>query len=167
MHHVSGEEFMSDHDEILIALRRIIRAVDLRSKTLVKETGLTAPQLVVLQALARSGPIKPSTLSRNVSLSQPTITAILDRLTASGLVKRAKSDTDRRAVLAELTEEGSAAAARSPQLLQAGFIEAFHQLPSWERHMLIASLQRVAALMNAEAIDASPILAAGESLDHR
>lgn len=158
---------MSDHDEILIALRRIIRAVDLRSKTLVKETGLTAPQLVVLQALARSGATKPSALSREVSLSQPTVTAILERLTKAGLVKRAKSDEDRRAVLAELTEKGADVAASSPQLLQAGFIEAFHQLPSWERHMLIASLQRIAALMNAEGLDASPILAAGEALDHR
>ncbi|MGJ3231837.1 MAG: MarR family winged helix-turn-helix transcriptional regulator [Oceanicaulis sp.] len=158
---------MSDHDEILIALRRIIRAVDLRSKTLVKETGLTAPQLVVLQALARSGAVKPSALSRSVSLSQPTVTAILERLTAAGLVKRARTDSDRRAVLAELTEEGLAVAARSPQLLQAGFIDAFHKLPSWERHMLIASLQRIAALMNAEDLDASPILAAGESLDQR
>lgn len=158
---------MNDHDEILIALRRIIRAVDLRSKTLVKETGLTAPQLVVMQALARGGATKPSALSRTVSLSQPTVTAILERLTAAGLVKRDKSDTDRRAVLAELTEAGVQAAANSPQLLQAGFIEAFHELPSWERHMLIASLQRIAALMNAEAIDASPILDAGEAIDNR
>jgi DNA-binding MarR family transcriptional regulator len=158
---------MSDHDEILIALRRIIRAVDLRSKTLVKETGLTAPQLVVMQALARNGATKPSALSREVSLSQPTVTAILERLTAAGLVKRAKSEADRRAVLAELTDAGLAATARSPQLLQAGFIDAFHKLPTWEQHMLIASLQRVAELMNAEKIDASPILAAGEALDHR
>ncbi|MEQ8433202.1 MAG: MarR family transcriptional regulator [Oceanicaulis sp.] len=158
---------MNDHDEILIALRRIIRAVDLRSKTLVKETGLTAPQLVVMQALAKSGATKPSVLSRKVSLSQPTVTAILERLTAAGLVTRAKSDTDRRAVLAELSEAGAAAAASSPQLLQAGFIEAFRELPSWEQHMLIASLQRIAALMNAESIDASPILAAGEALDNR
>jgi len=158
---------MSDHDEILIALRRIIRAVDLRSKMLVKETGLTAPQLVILQALARGGPTKPSALSREVSLSQPTVTAILERLTTAGLVKRARSDADRRAVLAELTEAGHAAAARSPQLLQAGFIDAFHKLESWEQHMIIASLQRVAELMNAEKIDASPILAAGEALDTR
>lgn len=163
----SDEASMNDHDEILIALRRIIRAVDLRSKSLVKETGLTAPQLVVMQALAKSGATKPSVLSRKVSLSQPTVTAILERLTAAGLVTRAKSDTDRRAVLAELSEAGAAAAASSPQLLQAGFIEAFHELPSWEQHMLIASLQRIAALMNAEAIDASPILAAGEALDNR
>jgi len=158
---------MNDHDEILIALRRIIRAVDLRSKSLVKETGLTAPQLVVLQALGRSGATKPSALSRTVSLSQPTVTAILERLTAAGLVKRAKSDSDRRAVLAELTEAGAEAVANSPQLLQAGFIDAFHELPSWERHMLIASLQRIAGLMNAESIDASPILAAGEALYNR
>ncbi|XBQ17108.1 MAG: MarR family transcriptional regulator [Oceanicaulis sp.] len=154
-----------DHDEILIALRRIIRAVDLRSKSLVKETGLTAPQLVVLQALAKNGATKPSALSRQVSLSQPTVTAILDRLTSAGLVQRARSDLDRRAVLAELTEKGEQIARGAPQLLQAGFIDAFRKLPSWERHMLIASLQRVAALMNAETLDASPILLGGEAID--
>jgi DNA-binding MarR family transcriptional regulator len=153
---------MNDHDDILIALRRIIRAVDLHSKKLVKETGLTAPQLVVLQTLLRTGALKPSTLSRDISLSQPTVTAILDRLEKAGLIRRTRSDEDRRAVLAELTDKGRSAATSAPELLQAGFLSAFRELPSWEQHMLIAALQRVSDLMDAEALDASPFLSAGE-----
>ena len=153
---------MSDHDDILIALRRIIRAVDLRSKRLVKETGLTAPQLVVLRALKQQGSLKPSTLAREVSLSQPTITAILDRLERAELVQRVRNPDDRRAVLAQLTDKGMATAASAPELLQSGFLRSFRELESWEQHMLIASLQRVAELMDAADVDASPILDAGE-----
>lgn len=153
---------MNDHDDILIALRRIIRAVDLHSKKLVKETGLTAPQLVVLQTLLRTGPLKPSTLSRDISLSQPTVTAILDRLEKADLVRRVRSQIDRRAVLAELTEKGRASAMSAPELLQSGFLNAFRELPGWEQHMLIAALQRVSDLMDADSLDASPFLSAGE-----
>lgn len=153
---------MSDHDDILIALRRIIRAVNLRSKRLVKETGLTAPQLVVLRALNQHGSLKPSTLAREVSLSQPTITAILDRLERAELVQRVRNPDDRRAVLAQLTDKGMATATSAPELLQSGFLRSFRELESWEQHMLIASLQRIAELMDAADVDASPILDAGE-----
>lgn len=153
---------MRDHDEILIALRRIIRAVDLHSKKLVKDTGLTAPQLVIMQTLLRSGPQKPSTLSRDISLSQPTVTAILDRLERAGLTARTRSETDRRTVMIELTQAGRDAAQSAPELLQSEFLTAFRELPGWEQHMLIASLQRISALMDAGALDASPFLSAGD-----
>jgi len=80
---------MSEHDEILVALRRIIRAVDIRSRQLERETGLTAPQLVILQALARGGTMTLKALTSAVSLSPPTLTAILDRVERAGLVTRA------------------------------------------------------------------------------
>lgn len=153
---------MNDHDDILIALRRIIRAVDLHSKKLVKETGLTAPQLVVMQTLLRAGALMPSTLSREISLSQPTVTAILDRLEKADLIVRVRSETDRRSVLAKLTDKGREAATSAPELLQAGFLNSFRELPAWEQHMLIAALQRISDLMDADALDASPFLSAGE-----
>ncbi|AZU03806.1 MarR family transcriptional regulator [Glycocaulis alkaliphilus] len=149
---------MKDHDEILIALRRIIRAVHLRSKKLEKETGLTAPQFIVLQALSRHGAMKPSALSREISLGQPTVTAILDRLKRAGLIERTASASDRRTCPAQITPAGLAVIETSPELLQTGFLKAFRKLPDWERHMLIGALQRVAELMDASDVDASPIL---------
>jgi DNA-binding MarR family transcriptional regulator len=87
---------MSDYDEILIALRRITRAIDIHSKRLVKSSGLTAPQLVVLQSLRQRGELAPSAIARAVSLSQATVTSILDRLEAQKLVERRRSESDRR-----------------------------------------------------------------------
>lgn len=153
---------MTDYDEILIALRRITRAIDIHSKRLVKSSGLTAPQLVVIQALRKDGEMAPSAIARAVSLSQATITSILDRLENHGWVVRRRSENDRRVVMVGLTSAGLEKADTAPELLQAGFLRAFRQLPSWEQHMLIASVQRVAELMDAEDIDASPILLAGE-----
>lgn len=160
-----GNSPLKDHDKILIALRRIIRAVHLRSKKLEKDTGLTAPQFIVLQTLARHGAMKPSALSREISLSQPTVTAILDRLKRAGLIVRTESATDRRALPAEITEKGRAVIGTAPELLQAGFLKAFRKLPDWEQHMLIGALQRVAELMDARDVDASPILTGGAEME--
>lgn len=153
---------MTDHDDILVALRRITRAIDLQSKRLMKVTGLTAPQLVVLRNLSRNGPMAPSVIAKSVSLSQGTITSILDRLQRAGLVERSSSPKDKRVVLAGLTDKGLKAANSAPELLQSEFLGRFRTLQVWEQHMLIASLQRIAELMDAEHLDASPILESGE-----
>jgi len=153
---------MSEHDDILIALRRISRAIDLRSKQLIKETGLTAPQLVAMQALKRDGAMSSSALSRAISLSPATMTAILSRLERSGLIERRKSQADKRVTTIVLTAAGEEALSRAPDLLQAGFIQRLKALQPWERSMLVASLQRVAEMMDAASLDAAPILASGD-----
>jgi DNA-binding MarR family transcriptional regulator len=153
---------MNDHNDVLIALRRITRAIDLQSKRLMKKTGVTAPQLVVMQTLKRQGQLSPSALAKAVSLSQATVTTILDRLVKQGFVQRVRSDADKRVVLASLTEKGLSTASSAPELLQAGFLREFRKLQDWERAMLIASLQRIAEMMDAEDLDASPILETGE-----
>jgi len=50
----------------------------------------------------------------------------------------------------------------APELLQAGFLNEYRKLPDWQRNSLIASLQQIAYLMDAEQLDASPILDTGE-----
>lgn len=40
-------------DAVIIALRRVIRALDLHSRTLVESHGLTGPQALILKALVR------------------------------------------------------------------------------------------------------------------
>lgn len=153
---------MTEHDDILVALRRITRAIDLQSRWLLKETGLTAPQLVILRTLARDGQMSPSMLARTISLSQATVTLILDKLTRAELVARERSGSDKRVVLMRLTEAGQRVINAAPELLQSGFLREFRKLEEWEQHMLIASLQRIAELMDASDIDASPFLQSGE-----
>lgn len=156
---------MTDNDQVLIAIRRIIRAVDLHSKKLVREWGLTTPQLLVLRAVAREGGASPTTIARHVHLSQATITNIVDRLEKAGLVTRRRDDRDRRVVIVSLTDAGKARLEEAPEPLQAEFVRQLEKLEDWERKMLIAAMQRIAAMMDVNLLDSWPILEAGEIAD--
>lgn len=155
---------MDEVDPILVAIRRITRAIDLHSKQLVKRAGLTVPQLLVMQAIRRGGKQSIGAIAADVSLSQATVTTVLDRLERGGLVRRERSDQDRRVVSACLTLDGQAKLEEAPEPMQTNFMREFARLESWERHMLTAALERVASMMDAEDLDAAPILAPGETL---
>lgn len=143
---------------VLTALRRIIRATDLHSKQLAREVGLTTPQVVVLQAIRDLGEVTSGQLSRRVSLSQGTVTTILDRLESRGLVERYRSAADRRVVHSRLTRRGRAVLRRAPPLLHERFIEAFQRLSPVRQSRILATLDEVAAMMGAAELDAAPLL---------
>jgi len=146
---------------VLSALRRIIRAIDIHSRTLVQRFGLTGPQLVVLRELLDRDGCSAGQLARAVTLSQATVTGILDRLERKGMVTRQRSADDRRRVLVAATAEARRALASAPPLLQNHFTAAFERLPKWEQHQILASLQRIVALMEADEVEAGPILTTG------
>lgn len=146
---------------VLSALRRIIRATDLHSKQLARDTGLTTPQVVVLQAVRDLGEVTTGQLSRRVSLSQATVTTILDRLEGRGLVERYRSNADRRIVHSRLTRQGRAILRKAPPLLHERFTEAFQSLSPARQSRLLATLDEVAAMMGATEIDAAPLLDSG------
>ena len=64
---------------------------------------------------------------------------------------------------ATLTAEGDAMTVQAPTPLQDLFSRRFAALEDWEKSMIICSLQRVASMMNAENIDASPMLHVGSA----
>ena len=149
------------YQEVLVALRRIMRATDLYSKQLSKTAGLTSPQLLIIAAVRDLGDVTIGTVARQVRLSQATVTTILDRLERRGLVYRERSTVDKRKVHAHLTEVGETVLADAPTPLQQSFIERFQGLDDWEQSMIMAALQRVADMMDAGDIDASPVLHVG------
>lgn len=146
-------------NQVLVVLRRIIRSIDIHSRILVKQYGLTGPQLVVLQEISRHTEITPGRLAKAVSLSQATVTGILDRLKRRGLVTRRRSETDRRSVLVRSTTDANQMLTAGPPIMQLSFVTAFNNLENWEQTMILSSLQRLVTLMDAETLDASPILA--------
>lgn len=153
---------MKDYEELFIALRRITRAIDLHSKKLQRETSLTTSQLLVLEAVVKLDTSTPSNIAKEVQLSQATVTNLVDRMERNELVLRQKSTADKRAVEIHLTAKGRQMIELAPEPLQAGFLREYRKLERWEQHQLIASMQKIAVLMDAEDIDASPILTTGE-----
>jgi DNA-binding MarR family transcriptional regulator len=148
-------------DDVLIAIRRIIQSIDLHSKRLVKQFGLTSPQLIILREISQSDEITASDISRAISLSQATVTGVLDRLEKRGYIVRKRSDRDRRRTLVENTESGNHILETAPPLMQESFVEQFGELKAWEQHMILSSLHRLVAMMDAKQIVAAPLLTTG------
>src|SRR5947209_19955507 len=67
---------------------------------------ITASQLQVLHRLWEGDGILTSTLTRDICSDGGTITGLLDRLEAKGLIRRERSTDDRRAVQVFLTPAG-------------------------------------------------------------
>ncbi len=149
---------MDIHDEVLVSIRQIIRAVDLHSKQLNKNFGLTSPQLLLMRAIQSSPLMTIRQLSTKSNMSQATATSILDRLEKRGLVIRERDTIDKRKVHARITAEGEDILQQAPQLLQEDFIEQFQALDEWEQTLLLSSLQRLSRMMNAPAIITEEIL---------
>ncbi len=103
-------------------------------------------------------------IAHSVSLSQATVTNILNRLENHGLIQRSRSASDKRRINITLTTQGNNLLEAAPQPLQDNFIERFGALEIWERHQLVASLERLASMMDAEHLDAAPVLTASEEI---
>ena len=127
---------MKDYEELFIALRRITRAIDLHSKKLQRETGLTTSQLLVLEAVVKLDTSTPSNIAKEVQLSQATVTNLVDRMERNKLVLRQKSIADKRVVEVQLTEKGRDMVGLAPEPLQAGFLREYRKLERWEQHQL-------------------------------
>lgn len=153
---------MNRQSEIaLIAMRRILKATEANVRTLAARSGLTASQLLALQALSSSGEMLVGDLARMLELRHATISILLDKLQDLGLVARRKHDDDRRKVWVRITPAGTERLHGAPGLLQNRFRQRFSALPDWEQSMLLAGLQRIVALLDAGDIDASPVLDIG------
>lgn len=152
---------LSIENQIVAAVRRIIRAVDLQSRRLVEDFGLTGPQLVTLEATAQLGPASAGALARAVHLSRPTLTGILDRLERRGLICRNRDERDRRSWSVTVTPAGQKILDETPSLLQDRFRSELANLEEWEQTLTLATLQRIAFMMEAEDLDAAPVLVTG------
>jgi DNA-binding MarR family transcriptional regulator len=149
------------NEQILIALRRIARAIDLHSRSLAQTFGLTGPQVVLLRELLRNGRMHVAELAQSISLSHATVTDILNRLEKRGLIVRTRSIADRRCILVTPTERAVALVQQSPPLLQERFSQELERLQEWELTQILSVLQRVALMMDAKQLDASPLLSTG------
>ena len=153
-------------EDALIALRQIQRKTEQASKKLAAQASLTPSQLLVMQILAERGEISAGEVSKLTQLKHATITSLVDKLVARGLLMRRRCEEDRRRVWLTLLPEGQNVITSAPDLLQDMFQSRFESLPDWHQSMLVSSLERVAALLDAEDLEAAPILDVG-ALDER
>lgn len=155
---------LSTDRRVIAALRRIVQAIDMHSHHLVERFGVTGPQLIALLELVRLGPVPVGELARCVHVSHPTMTGIVDRLEKRGLMVRLRDTEDRRRMTVAVTDQGRGLLAEAPSPLQDRFRSRFAELAEWEQTQILSSLQRIAAMMDADRLDAAPVLTTGTAV---
>ena len=156
---ISGAE-----EDILRSLRRIIRAVDLYSRKLMTQTGLSGPQVICLRQLAQQGPMQTSHLAEAVNLSSATVCGILNRLEQRGLVVRERQLDDRRRVVVSLSEAGEDTVDNAPPALHDSFLFKLRTLPPEQQMTIHRTLALIVRMMSADELDAAPLLVPGEAV---
>src|SRR5215208_4015649 len=99
--------FDAPEQEVALNLARTADQLQHEFARLFKERGLTEPQYNVLRILRGAGTELPCLEIAGRMISHlPDITRLVDRLEGAGLVKRSRTEADRRLVLVRITERG-------------------------------------------------------------
>jgi DNA-binding MarR family transcriptional regulator len=152
---------LSIEEQIIVAVRQITHAVDLWSRQLWQQVGLTSPQLAVLREIRSGRNVTPTTIADALHLTQPTVTGVLQRLERVGAVRRERSLIDRRSVHAIITPKGESLAANSPSLLRDRVRKRLTQLPKTKRARLLEDVRLLAEMIDAPAPNGAPFLYSG------
>ena len=110
---------MALDDHLCFALYSASMAVTRLYKPMLDELGITYPQYLVLNALRDAETLTIGGLASRLSLEPSTITPLVKRLEAAGLVARVRSQTDEREVRVSLTEGGQGVMAKTACLGEA------------------------------------------------
>ncbi|MCZ2290440.1 MAG: MarR family transcriptional regulator [Burkholderiales bacterium] len=109
-----------------------------------KPFGLRKVEFSLLMLLLANGPLTPSQLARTLTLTAPTLTMLLDRLQARGLLRRERNPSDGRSQHIVLTVKGRRLAEDSAAAAQPMEEELLQRLTPAEHAMLIELLARLA-----------------------
>jgi len=150
--------------DILIKLRKIVRSVNLESKRVEKEQGVSIPQLLCLQFLAEQEDYKTnaSKLKSFLNLNASTISGIIRRLEKKGLIAKLPKAADKRVTLISLTAKGMELLQSAPITFQQKLSEKLQALPPEKLQTIIDGIDILTSIMEVDEIDASPIITSEE-----
>jgi DNA-binding MarR family transcriptional regulator len=92
--------------QICYAMHTTVRAFDAVYRDLLAEHGLSYPQYIALMAVGEHGPLTVGALGEVMRLDSGTLSPLLKRMAAAGLVDRSRDPDDERRVLVALTDGG-------------------------------------------------------------
>ncbi|MCB0395205.1 MAG: MarR family transcriptional regulator [Flavobacteriales bacterium] len=151
---------MNDYSDILTDIRKIVRSVNLESKRIQKDFGISIPQLLCLSHLSQCEEFQSThkDLTRILHLNSSTVTGIVNRLEKKGLIARLPKKDDKRVTNIALTSAGYEMLEKTPDLLHQKLLARITALPEEQVHSIKAALQLIITALGVENLDASPML---------
>jgi DNA-binding MarR family transcriptional regulator len=136
--------------ETINDLRRVFQVIQEYSKKVEHTTGLTGSQLWAIKVLAEGAPMTVSELARRMYLHPATVVGVLDRLESHELIKRTRSEEDRRMVWVELTSKGNNLVASAPEVAQGLLAKGLEKTTLTELKEINKGLKRLVSILGAE-----------------
>lgn len=153
--------------DILIDIRKIVRSINLESKRVQKDFGISIPQLLCLGHIERASS-KVAThgdLMKLLSLNSSTITGIVNRLERREFVKRLPKTGDKRVTYIGITEKGSEVVRQAPDILHDQLATKIKSLPEPTQLKIKEALDIIVGAMEIEEMEAAPLITLNDPIE--
>jgi len=156
-----------DTTEILIKIRKIVRSVDIESKKIQKEYGVSIPQVLCLSFLHESPNYQATQceIRQFLNLNSSTVSGIINRLEKKGFLARLPKSGDKRVVNIALTSAGDKLFGTIPSLLHEQLSEKLQKLDQQKLDKVEESLETLVQLLEIEQVEASPLITLESDLE--
>jgi DNA-binding MarR family transcriptional regulator len=124
--------------ELEMSLRRLFRTLRKGLNELYSDY-IPSNEFAVLQTLNNHSPLMASEIANELKVSSSHITAVTDRLVGKNYIQRVRSDSDRRIVYLEITEDGTRIAREMDQIKNQYLAKKFANLSEEEMKLMVAS----------------------------
>lgn len=149
-----------DSTDILINIRKIVRSINLESKRIQKDYGVSIPQVLCLKYLqdspnfqANQGDIKSF-----LQLNPSTVSGIIQRLEKKGLIARLPKTGDKRITNVVLTAVGEKLLHEIPPLLHDRLNIKLHKLDEADIASIEHVLENLVNMLQITEVEAGPVI---------
>ena len=156
-----------ENTEILIKIRQIVRSINLESKKIQKEYGVSIPQILCLNFLLNSDNYQSThkDITKYLNLNSSTASGIIYRLEKKGYIARLPKNKDKRLTNIALTSKGKDLLESIPPLLHEKISNKLNELSDSKRKEIYKSLNTIIELLDIDNLDASPLITMEDSLN--
>ena len=155
-----------EYSDVLINIRKIIRSINLESKRIEKEHGISIPQYLCLNFLSSKEDYRATAkeIGAHLNLNPSTVSGIISRLERKGYLAKLPNASDKRSTYIYLTAIGDKTVKSIPDLLQEKLTKKLKSLSDKDLNELQSSLALLINFMEVEDVDASPVITPGENI---
>jgi len=154
--------------DILIKIRKIVRSVNIESKKIQREHGLSIPQLLCLEYLRRSEGFQSTqkNIRDYLNLNSSTVTGIIKRLEKKGCIARLPKKDDKRTTYIVLTSKGSELLGETPSLLHDRLSKHLENISGKQQKEINDALDLIIKYLDINNVDASPVITVDENIHY-
>jgi len=155
-----------DYTEVLINIRKMIRSINLESKRIQKEHGISIPQYLCLDYINSRESYRATTkdIGSHLNLNASTVSGIISRLEKKGYLAKLPNQTDKRSTHIYLTALGAESVVSIPDLLHEKLTTKLKSLSTDDLESLQKAMELLVKFMEVEDVDASPLIVSGDNI---